>query len=238
MEKDLHIPTPDGRVIYGKSRGQVSDALVILVHGLTAHMDNHRFYNGARYLSDQRDFPTARFNFYGDEKDARKLVNCTLKLHATDLDIIISHFRSQGVQRIGVVGHSYGGPVILLGREKVDAAVLWDPSFAIQFEDLEYVRELELYRSRGGVEYLFNPEMIEEARQLPWEDLTKGFSAPLKVICAGRGILREGGKIYVEKAEGPAELKVIEGADHSFNEDGAAEQLFEETAAWLETYLS
>lgn len=237
MEKDFHIPTPDGKVIYGKLRGELGEKLAIFVHGLTAHMDNHRFYNGARYL-EGLGFANFRFNLYDDLGDARKLVDCTLKIHADDLGSVVRHFKDVGVKSFGVIGHSYGAPTILLAEpNQFRAVVLWDPSYQVEFEDLEHVPELSLYRSLGGVQYLFGEEMINEARRLDWDGLTQGLEVPLKVICAGEGILVEGGRRYCDVASGETDLVVVKGAGHSFNEDGAAEQLFEATAGWLKTYL-
>jgi fermentation-respiration switch protein FrsA (DUF1100 family) len=57
------------------------------------------------------------------------------------------------------------------------------------------------------------------------------------VIAAGAGVLLEGSKRYVERAAGSADLKVIDGATHTFREDGAAEQLFEQTVEWFGAHL-
>ena len=42
------------------------------MHGLTGHMDEHIFYNGARFF-EKKSFAAFRFNLYDDQDDAMKL---------------------------------------------------------------------------------------------------------------------------------------------------------------------
>jgi pimeloyl-ACP methyl ester carboxylesterase len=236
VERDLVIATPDGAKIHGSLRGEARERLVIFVHGLTGHRNEHQFYNGARYLTDQRGVASFRFNLYGDEEGARTMTDCTLAIHAADLDAVVAYFRAEGVARIGVVGHSYGAPTILLSRKDVQAIVLWDPSYGDLFRDAKRLTE-DLYTLGWGPEFLIGKEMIEERARVDWDHLTDELNVPLRVIAAGAGVLLEGSKRYVERAAGSADLKVIDGATHTFREDGAAEQLFEQTVEWFGAHL-
>lgn len=129
MESNLKIATADGKVIYGRLRETSSQQLVIFVHGLGGRMDQHIYYNGARFL-EKRNISSFRFNLYSWEKDARNLSECTIETHANDLDTVIGYFRKQGANKIIVVGHSFGGPTILLSKKKdYDLVILWDPSY-------------------------------------------------------------------------------------------------------------
>ena len=48
MEKEIKIKTPDKHIIYGtlNTSKKNSNILLIFVHGLTGHRDEHIFYNG------------------------------------------------------------------------------------------------------------------------------------------------------------------------------------------------
>jgi predicted alpha/beta-fold hydrolase len=50
MEKEIRIKTPDRHVIYGTLRipKKKTGTLLVFVHGLTGHRNEHIFYNGAR----------------------------------------------------------------------------------------------------------------------------------------------------------------------------------------------
>src|SRR3989344_1297461 len=123
MEKEIKIKTSDGKYIYGVLRLPNSGTLlrerplIIFVHGLTGHKNEHIFFNSARFFAN-RDWPSFRFDLYGDEKYSRHLQNCTLDTHAKDLDQVIDYFKNRGVKKVFVVGHSYGGLTILKSKKK------------------------------------------------------------------------------------------------------------------------
>lgn len=240
MENNLKIPTPDRKIIYGKLRGPLSQTLVIFVHGLGGRMDQHIYYNGARFL-EKHNISSFRFNLYSWEDDARNLSDCTIETHSNDLDTVIGYFRKQGAKKIFVVGHSFGGPTILLSKNKdYDGVILWDPSYAepLSFKDAEYIDCLDMYKGRWEFEILFNKEMVEEEKDLKdrEEKAIQGIKVPIKVITAGNGFLKEGGKKYFELASDPKEHVVIEGAGHTFDEDRIEEKLFEETLSWINSH--
>lgn len=237
MEKEFTIPIPDTKLnIYAKQYGSLNRLVVIFVHGLTGHMDEHPFYNGARHFYDQ-GFSSIRFNLYDSEVDARKLTDCTLKTHAHDLNVVTNYLKEENVRKIFAIGHSYGGPTILLAdQSKLDAIVLWDPSYGDIFDNTKHIQEINAYRIRWGTDILIGADMYEERKQLDWDNLTATIRTPLKIISAGKGKLLKGSKIYIEKAKGPTEHAVIKNTTHNFNEEGAAEKLFAESVKWLKKY--
>lgn len=236
MEEEINIKTSDGKTIYGTLRGGANNPLIIFVHGFTGHKDEHQFYNGARFF-DKKGFSSYRFNLYDWAKDARKLEECTLSLHAKDLDKVISHFKDKGVKTIYLVGHSFGGATILLSKSKdFNKIVLWDPS-VIPNEvtgDSVYLKELDLYYLKDNVYGVtFGKDMYEENKRLKPLDLIKNFQVPIKIIAAGDGELVSKEKQLYEAANDPKNFKIIPGANHTFDQGGIEEKLFEETIRWL-----
>jgi len=240
-EKEFKIPIPDTKLnIYAKQYGSLDQPVVVFVHGLTGHMDEHLFYNGARYFHEH-GISSLRFNLYDYEKDARKLTNCTLKDHSYDLNVIIDYLLQKKIKKIFAIGHSYGGPTILLANHnQLDGMVLWDPSYGDIFDesdDAKYVKEINSYRIRWGTDVLIGAKMRDEAKKLAWDSLTKTITTPLKVISAGQGVLMKEGKKYVELAQGPKDYVIIRKAGHNFNEEGTAEELFDESIKWLKKFI-
>ena len=240
MESNFKISTLDGKMIYGKFRGPTEQTLVVFVHGLGGRMDQHIYYNGARFL-EKHNISSFRFNLYSWEKDGRNLSDCTIETHSSDLDMVINHFRQQGVKKIFVIGHSFGGPTILLSKNKdFNGVIFWDPSYAkpLSFEDTEYVECLDMYKGKWEFEILFNKKMVEEGKTLKEREevAIQDIKVPIKIITAGNGFLIGGGKRYFELANEPKEHVIIEGARHGFDEDGIEEKLFKETLSWINKY--
>lgn len=232
-EKLVRVPVGGGKSVKGFLRGSLTKPLVIFVHGLTGDPNEHQFYNGARYL-EQQGFSSFRYYLY----DSRPLRQATLKTHAADFDAVMAYFRKRSKRKIFAIGHSYGGPTILLGKRKdLDGAVLWDPSyklkkFALLRSYSKYEPRLRAYRIRWYVDYLLGKRMVDVDAKVPWAELGKDIAYPLKVITAGNGVLRESRR-YAENAQGKSAHEIIKGAGHTFEDDGAAEKLYISTVKWL-----
>jgi len=243
MEKKLHIKTRDGKhTIFGtlNTPKRKTDKLVIFVHGLTGHQNEHIFYNAVPRFTKQ-GIATFRFNLYSWEKDARRLRNATILQHAKDLERVAEHFKKQ-YEHLGAVGHSFGGLTVLFSDTTLfDALVLWDPSWetASWIRKTKYVKELDAYILDWGVEHLLGKPMYTERTEerINPVQLAATIMQPLKVICAGKGVLKKGGRAYFRAAKGPKIYTVIEGADHTFDEEGTEEKLHRETLQWMKRHL-
>lgn len=240
MEKEVKIKIPKSKkYIYGIQRGLLSKPLVIFVHGLTGYMNEHQFFNGARFF-EKSGFSSFRFNLYGWQENARDLIKSTLRTHASDLDTVIRYYRRQGVKKIFVVGHSYGGATILFSKEKdFDGVVLWDsshPDCWVFEKRINYVKALKAYRGHWDFDVLIGKKMYDESKNWDWTGLIKSITAPIKIIVASKSGLLQAGKKYYREANEPKSLKVIEGATHCFDEDGVEEKLFRETLKWFKKY--
>lgn len=248
MEKQIKIKTSGNKYIYGVLRfpeGITSKnifnekPLVIFVHGLTGHKNEHHFFNGARFFTEH-GWLAFRFDLYGDENHSRHLQDCTIETHAGDLDSVIDYFKNRGVSKIFVAGHSYGGLTILMSKKKrYDAAALWDTSYAPSFKNAKYVKEILSYVEDWGVAFVFSKDMMEEAKQLTSEKcdgLIKSLKVPVKIIVAGKGELISGGRKYFKAANEPKSFTIIKNATHCFDEDGTEEQLFQATYGWFSRF--
>jgi pimeloyl-ACP methyl ester carboxylesterase len=237
MEKELKIPIPETDLtIYAKQYGELDNPVVVFVHGLTGHMDEHQFYNGARYFYEH-DISSVRFNLYDDPDDARKLVDCTLKTHAHDLNAVIDYLRTRGAKNIIAVGHSYGGPTILLADHgKLDGVVFWDASYDYRFDDTEPLSGTSWRYLDWSVWSIIGEEMYQEAQTMQQDQLLANLKTPIKVITAEKSYYEDRKKNY-ELASGSKEYHMIKGAGHTFAEEGAADELFRESVQWIKKLL-
>lgn len=244
MEKELKIPLGKGKALYGRFNGSLRQSLFITVHGLPGDV-YEGLHERACYWFSKQGYASFRFNLYGWQKDARQLIDSTLKTHAADLDAVVRYFKKRGVKRIYVAGHSYGGPTILLSKEqKFDAAVLWDPSFDISFTREKYgfpggtyIKALNGYFMKWGANVIIGKAMAKEADTLRWADLPKKFHVPVKMFAAAKGVLVEGCKTYFENANEPKDMEVIKGATHYFDDqEKMQERVFELSKKWFQKF--
>lgn len=245
-EWQVGIPGTDKR-IHGLLR-EVADApLVVLVHGLTSHKNSLLCWRAARAL-EQAGYASYRFDLYGYPADARDLLDCTLQIHAHDLDLVVEALRREAPQRpVAVVGHSLGALVVLLSRERAfDAAVLWDASHPGTFEDKDDLQDehtvweprLACYRQKGGCDILLSEALLRSWAMADADRLITELSAPVKLVAAGDNpVLLEYQRSYLEHATEPKTLAVVDGADHNFTTDGTMDELFAETVEWLDAHL-
>ncbi len=240
MEKDIKIKIGQ-KYIYGTLRGSLKNPLIIFVHGLTGQMNEHIFFNGARYFG-KKGFSSFRFNLYGSEKDARKLEECNLAIHARDLDFIIDYFWKNGVKKIFIIGHSYGGPTVLLSKKDFQGIVFWDPTHnpkeLMSPAKVKPVKSQNVRALNWGFRIIIGQKMINEAKMIDGNQIKRMIARsniPFKVIAAGQGHLVKQGKKYYSSADNQKSFEVIKRASHCFDEEGAEEELFKKTNNWLKT---
>lgn len=244
MEKNFKIRLSDKFSLYGKFNGSFSKPLFIIVHGLPGNMDED-FYHSAVCWFGKRGFSTFRFNLYGYQKDARQLMDCALKTHAADLDAAVRYFRKRGVNKIFVAGHSFGGPTILCSRDQdFNGVAFWDPSYEISFTKTrrgfpggKYVKEINGYLMKWGVNLVIGKAMAEEVDSLKWNLIGKEFKAPFKIIIAGKGALKNAKK-YLNGAKVKKDLIIIKDATHYFNDkEGIRERIFKASEEWFRKFM-
>jgi pimeloyl-ACP methyl ester carboxylesterase len=244
MERQLDIKVSKKFKVRGRFGGKLTQPLVIVVHGLPCSTKEGLYIDACRYFSEC-GFATYRFDLYGWQKDARQLINSTLATHAADLDAVVRYFRKLGVKKIHAVGHSFGGPTILLSHDQnFNAVALWDPSYDISFAKRKYgfaggkyIKALDGYFMKWGANTVIGKKMADEVDHLKWNELTKNFYSPLKIIAAEKGVLVPGAKKYFKNANQPKDLSVVKGAGHYFDEtDKIQEQLFQASVDWFERF--
>jgi len=244
MFQDLNIRISRDVRVYGRLNGSLKHPLIVIVHGLPGGI-GEAFYEKAAEWFEKHGYAVYRFCLYGWQKDARQLIDCTLRTHADDVDAVARYFRRHGVQKMYLVGHSFGGPTILLSKEqRFDATVLWDPSHGLTFlrESFgtpggKYVKVLNGYLMRWGASVVLGKAMVQEVERLLWDDLPKDFHVPLKIISAGKGVLLRGAKKYIQAAHEPKSLNVIRGATHYFDDTpGMQERVYRLSKDWFRRF--
>jgi len=244
MEKNYTIRLDSAHTVYGKFSGSIKRPLVIVVHGLLCSM-NEGIYERACEWFAGIGFATYRFNLYSWQSDARQLIDCTLSVHAQDLDHIVDHFRKKGFKKIFVIGHSLAGPAIFLSKNQAfDAAVFWDPSYGVSYTQKRYgipggrfVKACGGYLMRWGINPILGKQFVEEIDGLDWARLSESFYVPLKIIAAEKGVLVPGSRTYLKHVQSDKQLLIMKGATHYFDDTSQMrERLFAATYKWFMNY--
>jgi len=248
-ETPYTLPTPDNKTIYGVKNVSVkpATAAIFMVHGLTGNMYEYPFKRAADVFSAQ-GYDVYRFNLYDGQEAGRKLVDCTLLTHAEDLNTVMAKFSPTYTKNF-VIGHSYGGPTIMLANPKgLTAASLWDPSYNIEKMSNDFS---EFYGKIGdyltinwGVSYLLNPAMEEHAGTLNEPaciQLAEAFNAPVQVVLAGDGYYVKQNLSYHSHGK-PENLPknrrdVVPGTQHCFHEADTCEDLLAKTQTFFQQFL-
>ncbi|AHB41569.1 hypothetical protein P148_SR1C00001G0779 [candidate division SR1 bacterium RAAC1_SR1_1] len=225
MEKSLTLKTSDNHVIYGTLNSKnKSDKLVIFVHGLGGNQNEHVFFNGARFFNNN-GFDTFRFDLYPGEK-GRNLVDCGITTHTQDLEVVIQEFIGK-YKEIYLVGHSLGGPTILLANiENIKKIILRDSVLdtkRLYDDEIKFDKERNLYTVNWGIDIIIGEKMVKEMKSI--ENLNPKLNEKYKIIYAEKTDLKNDFKANIEHT--------IINSSHCFNEEGIEETLFQETLNWF-----
>jgi hypothetical protein len=243
MEKTLSLKTKDGKKIHciHNTSTKQNDSVVIIIHGLTGHPNEHCFFNAAQQYP-KKGIDVFRFALYWWNKENRKLHECDLTTHAEDLNKVIQYLKPK-YKHIHLVGHSCGSPTILkANHQKATTITLWDPSYlesGIKHELKEVTFQMKKYwLCEDQYSYFLGKDFVNE-----WEwfdgknelELIKKVTSPLHIVTAQKGILT-GSKIYLNAHNGPNKYTEIDGASHCFDELGTESILLKETLLWIKKY--
>lgn len=232
MEKEIKIKTKDNKIIYGTLNSQNNETLAIFVHGLAGNPNEHMYYNAKKQFPKQ-GIDTFRFSLYSDEDDARRFTECTIEIHAQDIDRVVNEFQDK-YEQIVLVGHSLGGPSILLSKQNVDAVILWDPSICEDLDqDIEPIPETNMHKVDWGIEILIGEKLIKSYKAISSDQLLNKISLPTKIIFAEDSELKEKWMKTNIKDNKRVDISVIEGASHCFNEENTEITLFAKTIEFI-----
>lgn len=243
MEELIKIKTPDNHSIYGtlNYHQPKPSKLIIFIHGLTGNQNEHLFFNAAKFFP-AKGIATFRFNLYDWRKTQRKFRDCTVALHGKDVTSVVRYFRKK-FNKIFLVGHSLGGPSILLSDTSLaDGIILWDPAHPQRLRKRDptvyrYEKKIDAYIIHWNVDTIMGKKMYREWMNFPdCGKLISKVKKPIKIIVAGKGILVKTGKEYFKKANFPKAFSSIAKATHCFDEEGTEEELFKETWEWVKKY--
>jgi hypothetical protein len=247
VESRWSIPTANGtKTIYGilnQANHTQNKKAILCVHGLTGSAYDFAQTILAHQFPDQ-GYDVIRPYLYHGADDARKLVDCTIAIHADDINTIYTHFKDH-YDAIYAVGHSYGGHSMMSANtNQFKAICLWDPTYSPKqtvFLASGDLIKLGDYRvmTGAGTYRLMGENMYQESAHLDIEhsrSLSRSNTTPLKVIIAGDGMWAKKGESFHTHAAGPSESVMIPDTIHCFYEEGTITPLLSHTKDWFDQF--
>jgi len=237
-----------------------SKSLIVLVHGFTGSRDGPGglFIKLAKELVSE-DFTVLRFNFRFTTADWSEFHKMTIEGEVSDLKLIINEM-SKNYEKIGLVGESLGGAIVILGYDdRIKCLVLWYPAIFRKKTALgkrvlskESARELEKTgfvkgRKSNGREYKVGKKFVEELKTLEIIPYTKNISCPTFLVHGDSDTVVpfNQSERLLNFLKEPKKLEKINGAYHAWkNKDFSTDYNFKAqqkaiqlTAEWFKKWL-
>lgn len=104
--QEWELDTPDQKTIYGvtdyfKNADELSDKVLVIVHGLTGHRDEYHIKGAADFFAP-KGYDVIRFNLY-DGPNGRRLRDTTLQTYAADLNLVLNA-KTQNYKKLFIAG--------------------------------------------------------------------------------------------------------------------------------------
>ena len=232
MQKYIKIPTSDWFEINGVLNWkEKSDRLIIFCHGFQCDMNKHIFYNWAQFFTEKW-FHTFRFNFYGPWSKNRRLHDCDFIIHGQDIDTVVEYLKKD-YEEVVLVWHSFWGLSILYSSQKAGQNILWDSSLNTTGHDLRDLEDIGSYYLDKGVYNAFvSKKMFDQYRDESKQKIHE-FKVPTSVILAWESPLPKSWSECKDWLLNLKNYKIIAGANHCFDQEWKAGELFEKTLEFI-----
>lgn len=223
----------------------------MLCHGFLSGKNSTTNRTLTRLLNEV-DIATFRFDFFGqgDSDGPFEEITTSLALHQTltALDLVTA----RGYDRIGLVGSSFGGLVVILtAAQRCDIACLalkcpvvdfaeelrltFGPKELTQWQATDTIRNIMGGLERVRLRYAFYKDCLRQIAYKPAERIT----IPTLIVQGERDEcvpLHQSRRLY-DALRGPKRLDLLPGADHQFSRGEDFHQMTTSISNWLSTHL-
>jgi len=243
MEKGYRIEADRGNLSGTVHLPERDDApLVILCHGFTGHKNSYReFVKISRKLCDE-GFAVYRFDFRGSGESTEDFQDQTHTTMLEDLETVVTEFEDSNEvgEEIFLIGHSQGGFIAKLfaaeNNDRVEALISW-MGRAYDIEDWWAERYKNEIQKRGFIyadEVRITEEYYKDSKKYSIEAAFDQIKIPVLLIYGTHdyNVPLDEGERAEENIE-TAELEVVEGLNHHFNQ---TDELYAETLEFLENH--
>lgn len=205
---------------------------VILFHGFTGNkMEPHFIFVKLSRMLEKKGIASVRFDLGGSGESDGDFINMTLSGEIRDAHNILDYVKElDGIDagRIGAIGLSMGGAVasVLAGErnDEIKCLCLWAPAGNIGELLMSTLSENDIsllhkngYLDNGG--FLIGAGFVDDIVKLNIFEIAGKFPKNVLILHGDSDykVPISTSKTYLEHYAGKAQLKVINGAGHTFN---------------------
>ncbi|MBL8638920.1 MAG: alpha/beta hydrolase [Alphaproteobacteria bacterium] len=247
--KDIlfEIPTADQQLSirgiknFAVSEDKPSKRAVFHVHGIISRTNEYLDKSLLKSFLKQ-GYDVFRFQLHANFPNCRKLMDCGLSDHASDLNAVLEHF-AKDYEEVYLTGHSLGGAVIMLAQPRnIKAISLWDPCFDLKsFFQSQIAQEIDPghYLIIWNIQFLIGKKMVDEACLYGPSDsleLSKKLAqTPIQVIHPRQGTFVTDTSWHSAGHDKNCRV-MIEDAGHCFDENDKVDELLSHTLTFFEQF--
>jgi len=222
--------------------------IVLILHGFAGNkMANHFMFVKLSRILEREGIASVRFDFGGSGESDGDFLDMTISGELADAKNILNYVKKLEFvdkNRIGVVGLSMGGAVasMLAGDKKNDihTLCLWAPAGnmgEIVIDDF-IGEKYEEFRHKGYLDYdglLMGEKFTEDVINIDIYEKAAEFDKDILIIHGDNDniVPLSSSERYLNYYGDNVVLKVIQGADHTFNKKEWEEEVLELTVEYL-----
>lgn len=227
-----------------------TNKVIILAHGLNVDKDELGIFIYLSNRLQQNGYAVLRFDFRGHGESEGNSIDLRVAGQIEDLEAAVNFVNDIGYDEIGLLGASFGGPVVVLysskHQENIKVLCLWNPTLNYDHVLLNpilpkfkarkevWVKDLNEkgWTTTGRNELKIGKGLFEEVKYLfPYEEL-KNITIPTAIIHGTNDVYvpYEDSKEYVKYLKN-GELITIENLGHGFQEENPENYKYNKTIA-------
>jgi hypothetical protein len=242
----LHIPD------------DVNSPAIIMCHGFTGNMnEDHDLFVHAAKKFCENGFTILRFDFRGSGESEGEFVDVTVSGEVSDFKKAIDFISEQKIDKnkIAVLGLSLGSVISILGwDERIKTVVLWSPVsdskkvFTKGFgeETIKEIEEKGLFDLQLAQNYWktktsfkVGKNFWKEVKKIKLVNNIKSVKCPLLLIHGNvdEDIDWHDSKELYDTANQPKEMKIIENANHTYDNPKHEKEVIQLSLDWFKKWL-
>ncbi|PID83407.1 hypothetical protein CSB11_01285 [Candidatus Campbellbacteria bacterium] len=235
IKKDITFKMKDKGEIYADFYSSKSKKCIVIIHGLFGNSSEHQFYNSARFFA-KKGYDVYALNMYTMGK--RQIDKNSITQQVKDLEEIYEKVKRK-YQKIFLIGHSIGGPIIYLSKvaqqeNKVQACALWEPTInPVGVEkDFKFKKGINAYYTFG---FLVSKKMVSDLKKLTSEKISK-IKKPFLLVLNTKGGLYKNWKKAYEFIRTDYETLYLKNSGHNFSKNNQDQILYKETLKYFNKF--
>jgi len=235
----------------------INSPAIIMCHGFSGNKnEEHDMFVHAAKKFCESDFTVLRFDFRGLGESEGDFVDMTISEEVSDLKKAIDFISEQGYNNIGVLGLSLGASVSVLGwNKKIKTLVLWSPANPNEktfikafgketFKEIEEKGFSDLKFNKNGwrtqTSFKVGRKFLEDVKKTNIINSIKSVKCSILVIQGTEDEVldpKDSEEIYI-KANKPKEIKLIENANHTFDNPEHENKVIQLSLNWFKKWLT